>query len=559
MNDFSRKLQVRLSLVGAAPRELVFQPAPRWIGDAERAHALLGGVYRFAGQEIVAPGIGPWRLMIPSEEFADALHGFAWLDDCEAAGTRETRRTARSWTFGWIAQYAEGSGPGWKPDVTGRRLMHWLVHAPLILDDAGDDLNRRFLRACATHARYLRRAWRMAESGLPRLEALAGLLYATLALQGFESRRRAAAALLGAEAARAVDADGGIASRNPEELCEALVLLATCARTQEAAACEPDPRHLDAIQRMVPALRALRLGDGGLARFHGGGPGAFGRLDHALTQAGVRGAPRTAKALGFQRMVAGRTTLVLDAAPPPTTPLANASTLGFEMSSGAHRLIVSPGPGARFGAKWADLSRATAAHSTLTIERTSSSRIGHKAKGPGPHPFAHGPAVVAAETVEDMEGSWLMCSHDGYIPTHGLLHERRVFLSPDGRDFRGEDTLSAPTPRARKRFDKVVEGTRSLGVLCTVRFLLHPEVEVRLDEKGLHARLGLPDSDWTLTQDGGRITIEDGVYFDESRAAPRATKQIVVSFRAKEYWGRVTWAFRRSDRPRAPLRVVESA
>ncbi len=556
MSDLKRQLWIRLSHLGPASREIVFQPEPRWIGDAERAHALLDGVYRFAGQEIVAPGIGPWRLISPNEDFTDALHGFEWLDDCEAAGTRETRRTARSWVFGWIAQYVDGGGPGWKPEVVGRRLIHWISHAPLILDGKDADLTRRFLRACAIQARYLRRAARTAPAGLPRLEALCGWLYAALALDCLRAGLPQAKAALGAEVARCVDGDGGMDSRSPEELCETLVLLATAARTLEAAGEEPDQRHLDAIHRIVPALRALRLGDGGLARFHGGGAGAFGRVDHALTQADLRGAPRVARALGFHRLAAGRTLALIDVAPPPPTPLAQASTLGFELSSGAHRLIVAPGPGARFGSRWADICRVTAAHSTLTIERTSSARIAAAAKGPGPHPFAQGPGVVAAETAEDASGAWLMCSHDGYLPTHGLLHERRVFLSPDGRDFRGEDTLSAPTPRARKRFDKVVEGTRSLGMRYSVRFHLHPDVDVRVDAKGAHVVLGLPDSDWTMSQDGGRISIEDSVFFDESSAAPRATKQIVVSARAKEYWGRVTWAFRRVDRPRAPLRAV---
>ncbi len=72
----------------------------------------------------------------------------------------------------------------------------------------------------------------------------------------------------------------------------------------------------------------------------------------------------------------------------------------------------------------------------------------------------------------------------------------------------------------------------------------------------MHATISGPGLNWTLSQDGGRLSIEDSVMFDETRAAPRATKQIVVTARTTEYWGRVTWAFRRGDAPRTPLRAV---
>ena len=44
--------------------------------------------------------------------------------------------------------------------------------------------------------------------------------------------------------------------------------------------------HLQAIVRAVPMLRPLRLGDGGLGRFHGGGAGSAQRIDQALAELG---------------------------------------------------------------------------------------------------------------------------------------------------------------------------------------------------------------------------------------------------------------------------------
>ena len=73
-------------------------------------------------------------------------------------------------------------------------------------------------------------------------------------------------------------------------------------------------------------LRALRHADGGLARFHGGGRGAEGRLDAALANAGIKPLPSAGMAMGYVRLTGGRTSIVVDAAPPPQgSALAHAS------------------------------------------------------------------------------------------------------------------------------------------------------------------------------------------------------------------------------------------
>ena len=64
---------------------------------------------------------------------------------------------------------------------------------------------------------------------------------------------------------------------------------------------------------MAPTLRTLRHSDGGLARFHGGGRGLDGRLDHALLQSGNRDMNSDGLAMGFARLSSGRTSIIVDA------------------------------------------------------------------------------------------------------------------------------------------------------------------------------------------------------------------------------------------------------
>lgn len=531
------------------PEALAFRPEPLWIGDAAAARRLMDGRFRFAGQEVRAKDLGPWRLTPPSAAFAAALHGFAWLDDLAAAGTREARRVAQSWLFGWIAQFGEGAGPGWAPETAGIRATAWMERADFVLRDASADLERRFLRALAIHERRLRKGMDSAPEGLARLRAAAGHLNCTLALHAEDGARRAAARRLAAAASLAVNEDGGLNSRAPERLCEALIALAAAARHLRDAGLEPEPDHAAAIARAQSALRALRMRDGGLPRFHGGGTGAAGRLDHALSLAHPRKAPPPRdRAMGFVRLAAGRATVVVDAARPPATPLAHASTLGFELAWGALRPIVNCGPAGEASGDWAAACRATAAQSSLSLEGVSSARIGSSARGPGPHPFGEGPREVEAETAQDAEGSWFLGAHDGYLGSHGLVHRRRLFLSHDGRDFRGEDVLESPDAAARKRFERAARAhpETGAGLAFSAHFHLHPEVQATSRADG-SVTLALDGTRWAFTVNGGEARLRDSVYFEPEQTDPRATKQVVVSTRAVEYGGRVSWGLRLGD------------
>ncbi|KAK0329810.1 hypothetical protein LTR94_035268, partial [Friedmanniomyces endolithicus] len=115
------------------------------------------------------------------------------------------------------------------------------------------------------------------------------------------------------------------------------------------------------------------MGDGGLSSWQGGLPVDALRLNDVLMASGAHGRPlRQSRDWGYQRLAAGGCVLVMDAAPPPATPVAgfgSASTLAFELSDGAERLVVGCGGAVLAAARYSpDVAlglRSTAAHSTM--------------------------------------------------------------------------------------------------------------------------------------------------------------------------------------------------
>ncbi len=563
---FTNRIHARLAGMGPAAAGFVAQPEPRSIGSFARGRQMMAGNFHFAGYLVEAPESRIWDLSAPDPAFAEALHGFAWLDDLAAVGDAPARDRARDWTFDWIARFGRGKGPGWAPDLTGRRLIRWVNHAPMLLGGDGAAAQQGYFRALGRQIHYLSRRWPSQPAGLPRFEALTGLICSTLSLRGMERYLNPAVAALARECERQIDSGGGIASRNPEELLEIATLLMWAAQALSEAGRAPPSAQMRAIERIVPTLRLLRHADGGLARFHGGDRGAEGRLDEVLAHAGLRNQPPVDGAMGYARLAAGRSSVIVDAAAPPAgsaSANAHASTLAFELTSGRRAVIVNCGPGGLFGPDWHRAGRATASHSTLAIEGFSSSRLGGGGlwgNGRGAagiigsvagrrDQFGDLAAVIHARQSVGAEGVSLLLGHSGYAATHGLTHMRGLVLSRDGRQLAGEDTLGALSDAERSRFEAVMNADGMQGVAFALRFHLHPDVDASIDMGGTAVSLALRSGElWVFRHDGhARLALDPSVYLEKGRLKPRPSRQIVLSSRVVDYACQIRWTLSKAE------------
>ncbi len=533
----------------------ISQPEPRTIGSYARGKQLVAGNFLFAGHLMqAAPDTSIWSLTPPTPAFEAALHGFGWMDDLAALGDRDARARAQYWTLDWIDRYGRGSGPGWLPDLAGRRLIRWVSHALLILSGSETPDSDAFYRLLGQQTLFVSRRWQATSPGLPRFEALTGLIYAGLALKGMDAYVAPATTALARESDRGIDAAGGIPSRNPEELLDILTLLTWAALALDEAGRAPEPAHTAAIERIAPTLRALRHADGGLARFHGGGRGIEGRLDQALAASGVRGTAPTGLAMGYARLSSGRTSVIMDADGPPTGKTsynAHASTLAIEVTSGRRPLIVNCGSGVHFGDDWAKAGRATPSHSVLGLTGVSSSRLGVPEPTPeGPRArLVETPAEVEARVVSNDVMNGVVAGHNGYIAHYGLAHVRRVELSLDGRMLAGEETLAAMSEGEQAVFGQALEREAERGVPFDIRFHLHPDVDATLDLGGTAVSIALRSGEiWVFRYEGNvHLSLDPSVYLEKTRLKPRAAKQVVLSGRAMDYATRIRWSMAKAQ------------
>jgi len=540
-----------------SPRGFLRRPEPKAIGHAGRGEQIIAGGLHLGGMTLT----GDFFAAAMPPTVAAELHGFGWLDDLAAVGSPKARSVAQGHVLRWLRGHRlpHRDAPEWQPDVAGRRLLRWIFHAGMILPGLDRDGAEPYFRSLDQHLTHLRGSWYDCPDGLPRLEALAGLAVGAMSLR--DRHAIAAPALIAlAEEADAMGVDTLSQSRAPEVLLDAMALLVWAQEIADEAGMDSPAELRAIIAQIAPILRALRHADGSLPRFHGGGRGAAGRLDRCLRAAEGAALPAHGLAMGFARMARGRTTLILDAAPPPGGPAAiraHASTLAIELTVARQPLIVNCGPGDGFGPLWARASRATPCHSALCLEGLSSSRLNPNRQEGEPDILTERPGLVWAGDCDALgnltapdcgpahsqEPAHLLAGHDGWLDSHGLTHLRELWLSPEGIRLQGEDSLAALDATAQSRLDRMrPQG----GLAFDIRFHLHHEIEAR--QEGEEVILTLPNGDiWRFSHDGvGKVAVEDSCLLDRSVAKPRATRQIVLSAHLQGRAIQIGWTLARS-------------
>jgi uncharacterized heparinase superfamily protein len=426
--------------------------------------------------------------------------------------------------------------------VLARRVISLLSQAPLVLGDTDGKFYRRYLRGLAREIRYLRFAMIDIADGVPRLQVLIALCYASLCLANQAGHIRAAARRLSEELQRQILPDGGHISRNPGALIELLTDLLPLRQTFAARNIAPPPALLNAIDRMMPMLRFFRHGDGSFALFNGMSSAPSDVLATLLAYDDAHGAPMSNMShTGFQRLDAGNTVVIMDtgpAPPPGVSQDAHAGCLSFELSSGTSRVVINCGMPSTGRDNWRSFARSTAAHSTLTHHDTSScqfvefSAMKRLLQGA---PIVSGPADVESHREAVANGILLTTSHDGYLDRFGVAHRRVLMLAPDGTRLDGEDTVSL-APDARIKANETD---------YALRFHLHPAVKASRLSDARGVMLVLPNRDvWTFEALDDRVELEDSVFL-AGNDGPRRTSQIVIR-QDSRHAPSIRWSFVRS-------------
>ena len=541
-NRLARPFHVVRAMRIGAPERLRIAPPDIRTADSTVADEIYAGYFSFDGKTVSAHGRSPFAVNPPSAAWRRSLAGFSWLRHLRAADKALACENARALVADFLAlRRPAADDPAFEPAVTARRTLSFLAQSPLLLEESESEFYDSFMESLAQGARVLSRALGAGEAaGADRIVCAIALAEFSICADAQRDTFALAARLLTRELDRQILSDGGHIGRNPRTISDLLLDLLPLRQVYAARGVHPPEALLRAIDRMFPMLRLLQHGDGSLALFNGMGATAQDRLATIFAHDRAPGAIQmNAPYAGYQRLEAGEALVIADCgAPPPIeySRFAHAGVLSFEYSLGFERVVVNCGaPRPQYEAA-SEAARATAAHSTLTLDNRSSCRI---AAGAGSGRWlggrvVDGPRIVGVDRRQSKSGLLLELSHDGYARDYRLVHERILALTHDGSRLIGEDRLVP------------VKGATHAAAASdfAVRFHLHPRVRPTPVGGGSKIELALPSGALLLFEAKGFTpAIEESVFF-AAPEGPRKTSQIVVTGRVGAQ-AKLRWSFRR--------------
>lgn len=531
-----------LTLGRRSPQSFFAVAPDPWPGDAVVGMRLIAGelmAHSLVGAAIPQSEDPPWRRAGASALWLDALNGFGWLRDLRDCGDPSAGALAGRLVDDWIDREWRWSPISWKREVLAARIVNWIRHYDWLAAASDPGFPARFVLAISRQRNHLRRAARTSLIGHEAVAVLKAMIFADLAFlrdgKRFEKSLEHSLARLAKFVKRYIGHDGVVAERAPHRQVAVLRHLLDVRAALASAERRAPAELIAAVDRMAPMVRFFRHGDGGLALFNGSWEGERSLTDLVLARSGsTEAAPAMALASGFQRLAAGTSLVIADAGSPPGRGMdgsAHAGTLSFEMSAAHERLVVNCGTHPGAPREWRHFMRFTAAHSTAVVDDTNSTEITDH----GSLEYRAGNVLV--DRADDQGAQWLDMSHDGYRSLYGIIHRRRLWLSPDGGDLRGEDMFGGPEGRP-----VTVPDRRFI-----LRFHLHPTVKATLAQSGQAVLMRLPSGrGWRLRASGAGIGLAESIYLGED-GRQRRTEQIVLVGQVPAEGAAVKWALTRME------------
>jgi uncharacterized heparinase superfamily protein len=505
----------RLTLKGPTIEGFVAAPHEVRPSNPLLGRAILGGRFTLAGARMSVQGSGdPWNRPSATRAFAIELHRFSWLQHLLTQGDEGAKEALRLYLL-WEKTFRKWTPFVWSQEVMPRRLINLSVFARKLAAQASEDEVQLLAQSMAEQARHLSR--------LPRHLAWYAQKAIALTLTGCvlnghvgDGFRKKGLALLPKALKRSILPDGSHSSRSPQSGLNLLydLLLTEDALNQRGLEI---PEYLEvAIERLSRFVRTLSHPDGSLCAFQGSESIDFSEISPALVHEDQR--PVSSKSLPlslehgrFHRLLGRSISVFVDAGEPKAGQLGFGACdhpMGFEVSGGHDKLFVAPG--------WS--RQQSDQHAFRLVHAANCLSIGDEpilspVTGKFGELLNYGLTGlrynIRSRRVESEEsGSLLEMEHEGFGPSYGLKHERRLFVDPVRDELRGEERLIKIETKGE---------FISVPPYC-LRFLLHPEVQasVARDKKSVLLR-GPGGRGWWLRHDAVEVSIEDAAVFEKGQ------------------------------------------
>jgi uncharacterized heparinase superfamily protein len=408
-----------------------------------------------------------WKITNLEENKIKKLHNFCWLP---ALNIKTEKELGCLIIDQWINNFTNYNEKYWTLDVVTMRLIYWISSYEIIFKNSDLIFRSKVINNIVKQTKHLFKNISLVSSGIDKIKSLSALILVGNSFEQYEEYTQYGLKNLEDELGSFINKDGFVKSKNPEDLFWALYFLVlikewlTLSRKQT-------PAFINIyINSLGICFKFLRFSNGDLPLFNGANHINTEKFYEFLESRGYEFENMENIFCGYAKIKSKKIELFIDANNPSSMLHSRnyqAGALSFELASNGIKFICNSGSGKNLGEELSYLSSSTAAHSTVTINDTSScifqkNALVRKYFG---NSLIEKHNIFKQEFKNDKEFIQCIIAHDGYEKRFKILHERQITLFKSKNHIEGIDSLKC-------------KNLENKNLTFSVRFHIHPDIRI---------------------------------------------------------------------------------
>jgi len=408
-----------------------------------------------------------WKITNLEEDKTKKLHNFCWLP---ALNIKTEKELGCLIIDQWINNFSNYNEKYWALDVVTMRLIYWISSYEIIFKNSDLIFRSKVINNIVKQTKHLFKNISLVSSGVDKIRSLAALILVGNSFEQYEEYTQYGLKNLEDELGNFINKDGFVKSKNPEDLFWTLYFLVLI-KEWLILSRKQTPAFINIyINSLGICFKFLRFSNGDLPLFNGANHINTEKFYEFLESRGYEFEGMENIFCGYAKIKSKKIELFMDANNPSSMLHSRnyqAGPLSFELASNGIKFICNSGSGKNLGEELSYLSSSTAAHSTVTINDTSSCIFQKNAlirKYFG-NSLIEKHNIVKKEFKNDKEFIQCIVAHDGYEKRFKILHERQITLFKLKNHIEGIDSLKC-------------KDLENKNLSFSVRFHIHPDIRI---------------------------------------------------------------------------------
>ncbi len=474
--------------------EFIYKPSPYLLSSIIRYNKKKFKIENFFLDEI-------WdNHRIKFKEFK-TLNSFFWFFSLDL---KSSKKEVQSVILKWINNNSQFNHNSWNFDLTAKRIIAWLSCHELTYEKSTKDYKDNFNKIIKKQTNHLINEIKNSNLIDDKLIGCASIILVGLCYQNDKKYLSFGNSILKKIAKVTLDNNGFPKSRSIKQLIFYLkyfILIREWFKESQ----NDIPEYIDeTIYYLGQGYAFLWQNVGSDFLFNGNNISDNIEFDHYLQRLGYKFKNENQEYGGYLILKNKKICLAMDIGPSPDVKYSRdyqSGALSFEIVSNGKKMISNCGYYNENNIKLNQISKSSAAQSTLTIDDSSSCRF---TKMSNILMLKKGLKILNKKSIFEKNYWKIMASHDGYLKKYNSIHEREIEFYPDKKVFIGLDKIIKKKTNHNYKFD--------------IRFHIEPNVKLMKTQDQKTILIELENEGWKFTCEDFDINIDNGLYFSNKNS-----------------------------------------